>query len=116
MRTVSPLKPERVAEVSQALGPGSQTVCLLWKQVLHPNLFTDQLQIPNPSFATLSRLCTKLEQGAGVRVWVEGSGRYRLVCWTEMGRTHSRAEQSGQERKVVKAGREKVGVRTGEKW
>lgn len=56
-RTVSPLKLERVAEVSQALSPGSQTV---WKQVSHPNLFADQLPNPqNPGLATLSRLCKK---------------------------------------------------------
>lgn len=105
MRTVSPLKLERVAEASQALSPGSQTVCPLWKQVLHP----DQLQIPNPKTQIPSK--KKLEQGhpgseSGLTKPMIDTG------WFLLSRDGTDPHQS----KVVKAEREKVGVRTGEKW
>lgn len=109
MGTVSPLKLERVAGLSHAPSPDSQIVCPLWKQVLHHNLFTDQLQIPR--FSALSRWKTGTRgrgQSLGWRLCSILAG----LCWPD----RPAAEQSGQERKVVKAEREKVGVSTGEKW
>lgn len=85
-----PIETRGEAEASQALSPGSQTVCPLWKQVLHP----DQLEQGRPG------------SDSGLTRPMIDTGWFLL----------SRDGRDPQQRKVVKAEREKVGFRTGEKW
>lgn len=87
------LKLERVAGLSHAPSPGSQIVCPLWKQVLHHNLFTDQLQIPR--FAALSRLCKNWNKGPWSEFGLKAvfDTGWALLAWP----TSSRAEQTGEE-------------------
>lgn len=95
MRTVSPLKPERLASGLVALNPGSQTV-LLWKgKICSVINYQSWPFLPFFSAAWCSFVQT-LEQGVVVRVWVQG--------WSEL---------SWQERKVVKAERARTGVEDG---
>lgn len=70
---------------------------------MNPNLFIDQLQIPNPHFGRFEQ--KQLERGATVRVGVVG-GSDRSLGRPEMGEAYSGAERRGDERRIkLKGGR-----------
>lgn len=74
MRTVSPLKLERLARVLVALNPGSQIVLPpLWKGIICSVIsYQSQPIFPLLFFATVCSFVQRLEQGVVVRVSVRG--------------------------------------------